>query len=1288
MAKDKKKKGKHGRKGSLSKEEKAKEKAEKKRQEAAEKDDTDYEKVVAEAYDAQDKILNLTSKQLPPHSAKPLTEFIGKQLDMEKLLISRNALEDTGIGLLCNKLQGLAADKKLVNLKTWQLSDNNITVEGAQHFGETLRLCESLTEVDASHNYLGPMPSNQMNVKGIKRIAQAIRHHPNLVSLDLTNTKVGDAGVELLCEHLKKNEKLEVINLARNQIGAAGMQALLGVYTEHKTLATIDLADNALEDDKDALEALKAIQEVCDVRTAEREARLAEEARLRAEAERLRLLAQKGAMLRCVAMCNQLIIRAARDANSCVMAMHKVVAPIFAAYYAARAAEAALPAAESAIQRAINSQRGLLAAVAPTQPLAKGHKKPTQLRTWFGVQVDVPPGAHVLGVRAPRPKSTSDALPDTAPAELGFEVSLKQGKWQAGSRQGQLQVAKPTFGKKTTADDGVSDGADSGLPPSAGIAIEGDASLTPLDRALLLPLPRFEGHSLTLVSTSVDVDLRWGTLDAASGNTPEQERQQQLELEGLNALRLVLSEPATITMSHSLFLDPELALAAKRAHLQSIGALGQHEPIRHANEGVHEEASVAPMDSPDGNEHGAFTVGMRAFPTLRQIAQGYSERTRVAASEGGFGVAEQQIRSLGVVDPLKTLAVQSGIEVLVLRHVGCAEMGWQFRAEVDQRHVDLLDGPWRQHRPACNGTVKVGSFQQHSAQEQQEQPLASVMTETAREMDDFGRLWVRVRAVGALPAGAKSRSINKGGSLSRSTEKGGSLSQALKGRGLYSSAPGSERFDAERKERALNAARPLKEWAGDTKSGLFQTLQRSRRVKELDRTFSSMMTKSSGTSAGNAALMALGDSSIGGGVVTDAGAVQAVDLEGWVCASSMLVQASVGNNGRVRGGRRRGESEVDQVRRQWDGWAWTVLPAEQWSIDECHFRIKVCSFEPVAVVQLHTSTHHKHSGLMAPTSNQLASAAPPLPRSLSHQDMQSFNANVHLPHEQHHPPPREGGHAILPHVRGSSPAAAPSSFPFRERLYVMPLVPPPVRGSIRIKVLIPNGSSSAGAARGGLMESGRRRARGAVDDATDPLADSIAHNKPDWATKQLEHEGGGGGHKAESEEKGEEGDAAATIMTGGRLSGDTLVELRLSEPIVVWVCPAKVDSALLVRQWGARQHPQPLMPSSNAYGKRRPKPGHEALHVGHGETVKVCVCGVSARRKWSRGGYKRYEYDRLVVSLQLLREMLDRNDPLVIPGCVAAVTHDGFGPGHEDVVEALQVCLPLPDDVEDQLRAM
>jgi hypothetical protein len=1281
MAKGKDKKhSKKGRKGSLSKEEKKAEKAAEKRAEAAAKDDTDYNALVLENYDTQEKILDLTTKQIPAHSAEAVTDFIGKQLEMEKLLLSRNALEDTGMGMICNRLQGLASDKKLVNLKTWQLSDNNLTVEGAQIFGETLRLCESLTEVDASHNYLGPMPSNQMNPKGIKRIAQAIRRHPNLLTLDLTNVKLGDAGALLLCEHVKKNEKIEVINLARNQIGASGMQALLEVYTEHKSLATIDLADNALEDDTEALEALEAINKVCEVRTAEREARLAAEAAARAEAERLRLAAQRGAMLECMAMCDRLIMAAAKGASDALVRMHTVISPIVAAYYAALAAAAALPAAVSAMRRAVGSQKSLLAAVAPTQALQKGHKKPTSLRTWFGVQVDVPPGAKVEGVRVPKAKpraganggASSDtnggASSDTSGlAEFGFEVSLKQGKWQAGSKQGQISAGKaamPSFGRvESEMDDGIDRAADSPLPPSAAPAVEGDASLTPLVRAMLPPLPYFNGHALTLVSTTADVDLRWGVLvDATTAQTPEQEREQELELEGLNALRLVLTEAATITMSHSLFLDPVLALAAKQEHLRSIGALIPHTPDM--MDSMHGAIEGPPSADPL-HEHGAFTVGMRAFPTLRQIAARYSERPVPPAGSGGggFGVSEQKVRSLGEVPPLKTLALQSGVEVLVLRHVGCAEMGWQFRADVEQRHVVLFDGPWRQHRPASAGVVIVENYQQHQQRSVQQPVECGVMKETARETDDYGRLWVRVMMEGAPPPTTSPSSPTKAAKV----PKKGTVSQALAGRGLYSSfSTGSDHLDADRAARTMGAVGKLKEWKGDTKAGLFQSLQRSQRVKELDSTFSTMMNTSSGTTAGNAALMALGDSTLGEGGVTDGGATVEEVLQGWVCATSMLVQAAVGNNGRVRGGARPGESEADQVRRQWEGWAWTVLPAEQWTIDASHFFIKVHSFEPVAVVQLHTTAHHKHSGpAMAPTSNQLASTAPALLRSQS-------SSTVHLPN-------MHGGSAGPP---------MPLSFPFRERLYVMPLVPPPLEGSIRIKVLVPSNAGTEVA----LTKRGKRRAQAGVEDMSDPLARSIAHERPSWASKKLEHdeEEEGHGSKAESDEEGEEGEgAAAAGNREGKLPGDTLVEILLvAQPIVVWVCPAKVDAALRVRQWGARQQPQPLSTSSNAYGKRKAKPGHETVHVGHGETIKIGVCGVSARRKWERGGFKRYEYDRLVVPLQLLREMLDRNDPLVIPGCVAAVTRDGFGAGCEDVVEALQVCLPLPEDVEEQLRSM
>ncbi|XP_062973108.1 NACHT, LRR and PYD domains-containing protein 12-like [Elgaria multicarinata webbii] len=194
-----------------------------------------------------------------------LAQVLTENQSLQKLSITTNQIEDTGVKVLC---EGLKHPK--CNLQVLHLAVCSLTVACCGDLAQVLVKNQSLKELD--------LFGNDLEDGGVKLLCEGLKHPNNyltklflmdccltaaccgdlaealtvnqrLKELSLFQNKIEDAGVEVLCEGLKHPDcKLEVLNLFHCSLTGACCRALAEVLTENQRLKELVLSGNSIED--------------------------------------------------------------------------------------------------------------------------------------------------------------------------------------------------------------------------------------------------------------------------------------------------------------------------------------------------------------------------------------------------------------------------------------------------------------------------------------------------------------------------------------------------------------------------------------------------------------------------------------------------------------------------------------------------------------------------------------------------------------------------------------------------------------------------------------------------------------------------------------------------------------------------------------------------------------------------------------------------------------------------------------------------------------------------------
>lgn len=109
---------------------------------------------------------------------------------------------------------------------------------------------QNLSTLFASLSKISTLRSLNLSYLGLHihlpHLAKFLRHHPELRTLDLTGSKLGDEGAIAISNALKYTHTLRVLTLSENQIHEAGLAAIAKSLEYNHTLSYLNIQNNPL----------------------------------------------------------------------------------------------------------------------------------------------------------------------------------------------------------------------------------------------------------------------------------------------------------------------------------------------------------------------------------------------------------------------------------------------------------------------------------------------------------------------------------------------------------------------------------------------------------------------------------------------------------------------------------------------------------------------------------------------------------------------------------------------------------------------------------------------------------------------------------------------------------------------------------------------------------------------------------------------------------------------------------------------------------------------------------
>jgi Leucine-rich repeat (LRR) protein len=178
--------------------------------------------------------------------------------ELETLYLGCNHIEIAGI-------EALAQAIATVPIRALWLKRNPVGVEGARVLADLLRAQPGLEVLDLTNTRLSDagaeaiadgllgqvgftsglkvllLRGNGISVRGAEALAEAIARHPFLRELGLAASQLGDTGAHALARGIERSRRLERLDLASNAIGPSGLGGLLEAFGPTSLLHSLDL---------------------------------------------------------------------------------------------------------------------------------------------------------------------------------------------------------------------------------------------------------------------------------------------------------------------------------------------------------------------------------------------------------------------------------------------------------------------------------------------------------------------------------------------------------------------------------------------------------------------------------------------------------------------------------------------------------------------------------------------------------------------------------------------------------------------------------------------------------------------------------------------------------------------------------------------------------------------------------------------------------------------------------------------------------------------------------------
>ena len=167
--------------------------------------------------------LNITDLNMTEVGASALGQWLKHNNSLQSLEISNNNIQDNGLTKILNTIPST-----LVRLIAPHC---NLTCNGAENIGETLRTNKTLKHLIISNNPIGD--------DGISAIASGITSNANtaLIELNISHCEFHSKGIKSIANVLKINRTLKRLNISKNHIGDDAISTL-GLDIQDNTTLT------------------------------------------------------------------------------------------------------------------------------------------------------------------------------------------------------------------------------------------------------------------------------------------------------------------------------------------------------------------------------------------------------------------------------------------------------------------------------------------------------------------------------------------------------------------------------------------------------------------------------------------------------------------------------------------------------------------------------------------------------------------------------------------------------------------------------------------------------------------------------------------------------------------------------------------------------------------------------------------------------------------------------------------------------------------------------------------
>ena len=186
------------------------------------------------------EILNLSNNEIGEEGLENGEEFFSKNKSLHTLSFHHNLLGPNGVDFLFNYF----VSNKNLSLKSIEIGYNGITKEVTEFISKYIKNNENLITFNIEGNYL----CNE----GIKKICEAIsqKNSQNIISyIDLQNNTITNKGCFHISKMLSESQFINSISLRNNVLDNDGVSKIISsICSTNSNLVSIDLSDTKIDE--------------------------------------------------------------------------------------------------------------------------------------------------------------------------------------------------------------------------------------------------------------------------------------------------------------------------------------------------------------------------------------------------------------------------------------------------------------------------------------------------------------------------------------------------------------------------------------------------------------------------------------------------------------------------------------------------------------------------------------------------------------------------------------------------------------------------------------------------------------------------------------------------------------------------------------------------------------------------------------------------------------------------------------------------------------------------------